>query len=65
MKASVTQPDNSTRPPAAYVFIERARCPECGSCNLRTYHSAPQGDGSVLRHTACRECGTKFRVVAE
>ena len=47
------------------VFIERARCPECDSTDLKTRHSDDQGDGSVRRDTKCRCCGHIFDVVAE
>lgn len=58
--------ETSRRPsPPTIVFIERARCPGCGSANLRTYRSTDQGDGSVLRHCVCRDCGERVRVVVE
>lgn len=47
------------------LFIERARCPACGSDNLQSRHSQDQGDGSVVRDTKCRECGHVFSVVEE
>ncbi len=48
-----------------YVFIERARCPNCYSDSLDTKHSDDQGDGSVKRDTHCRDCGWKFFVIEE
>lgn len=48
-----------------YVFIERARCPSCGSARLRTYRTSRHGDESVTRHTECRDCGQKFFVILE
>ena len=61
-------PEARAKPPAkdaSYVFIPRARCPECDSADLLTYHSADNGDGSTTRHTQCRHCGHKFKVVIE
>lgn len=58
-----------TRPAARsndrYVFIERAKCPACGSVRLRTYRTSRHGDDSVTRHTECRDCGEKFFVILE
>ena len=48
-----------------YVFVERARCPRCGSLKLKTTRTERHGDESVTRHTVCRECGAKFYVVVE
>jgi hypothetical protein len=48
-----------------YVYIEKARCPVCGSDDLKTQHSEDQGDGSTKRDTLCRGCGWKFFVVEE
>ena len=49
----------------AYVFIERARCPACGSADLQTLRSKNQGDGTTERRTQCRTCFHKFKVVVE
>ncbi len=48
-----------------YVYIERPRCPVCGSADLRTLRSKDQGDGSVSRRTACQACGRRFFVIVE
>lgn len=48
-----------------YVFIERTRCPVCGSADLQTVRSKNQGDGTVERRTQCRGCFHKFIVVVE
>lgn len=55
-----------TDPERRYVFVERTRCPVCGSPSLRAYKTLPpDGDGSVSRYTRCRACGHKFIVVEE
>ena len=48
-----------------YVYIRRARCPVCGSADLKTTKTERHGDDSVTRHTTCRDCGHKFFVVLE
>lgn len=48
-----------------YVFIEKARCPKCGSPELKTTKTEKHGDDAVTRHTTCRECSWKFFVVIE
>lgn len=48
-----------------YVFVERARCPACGSADLQTVRSKDQGDGTVERRTQCRGCFHRFFVVVE
>jgi hypothetical protein len=48
-----------------YVFMERPRCPVCGSADLRTIRSQDQGDGTIQRRTQCRVCFHKFIVVVE
>lgn len=56
------RPRNSAKP---LVFIERAKCPTCGSADLQTRRSVQNGDASVSRDTLCRECNTHFIVVVE
>ena len=59
---------NSTDPAewGRYVFVERPRCPKCGSTVLKTRHSRREfGDGSITRDTVCRTCGATFFVVVE
>ena len=52
--------------PLRYVFIERPRCPSCGSGSLKTRKTLPsQGDDSVTRDTLCKSCGWTFYVVVE
>ena len=53
------------REPLEVVVVERARCPRCDSANLRRRGGGDQGDGSVLRYVACRDCGKYFVVVLE
>jgi len=48
-----------------FVFIERPRCPKCGSADLQTVRSKNQGDGTVERRTQCRICFHRFFVVVE
>ncbi|NLS96481.1 MAG: hypothetical protein GXX96_30455 [Planctomycetaceae bacterium] len=47
-----------------YVFCQRPRCPSCGSARLQTYRSVADGEVTT-RHTLCKDCGEKFRVVLE
>lgn len=49
-----------------YVFVVRARCPQCGSADLQTVRShTDQAEGSVTRRTQCRACDHRFFVVLE
>jgi len=48
-----------------YVFVTKARCPECGSADLQTKRSKTQADGSIERRTWCRGCNHKFFVILE
>lgn len=50
---------------ARYLFLERPRCPECGSTRLRTYRSVEQEDGTRLRYSECLTCGCRLRIVLE
>lgn len=61
------QQDHPATSPAHddYVFVLRPRCPGCNSVELRIYKSISQDDGSVLRYVFCRECGRRFKVIAE
>jgi hypothetical protein len=52
-------------PEPVRVFIDRARCPECGSCDLQSYRTDSNGDETVTRRTFCRECFFRFLVVVE
>ncbi len=47
-----------------YVHYYRPRC-VCGSVKLRSYRTTQNGDGSLTRHSRCRDCGAKLIVVAE
>ena len=52
--------------PLRYVYVERPRCPACGSDNLRTQKTRPkETDKSVTRETVCRDCRWHFLVVVE
>jgi len=48
-----------------YVFVERPRCPACGSADLKTNKTTRDPDGSACRDTKCRDCGWHFFVVVE
>jgi len=48
-----------------YVHYQRPRCPRCDSLRLRSYRSTPNGDGSVTRHSRCRDCGARLLIVAD
>jgi transposase-like protein len=48
-----------------YVFIEKPRCPACGSDELKTLRSNKENDGSVSRDTRCLSCNHQFFVVVE
>lgn len=51
--------------PESYVFIQRARCPQCGCADLQTIRSRTEADGTVERRTQCRVCFARFFVVVE
>jgi len=48
-----------------YCYIERARCPVCGSTDLETKRSQDQHDGTTSRRTWCKECNHRFFVIVE
>lgn len=49
-----------------YVFVVRARCPQCGSLDLQTVRSvSDRTEGTVTRRTECRTCFHRFFVVLE
>lgn len=56
------RPRNLDKP---LVFIERPRCPTCGSADLQTRRTTQNGDASLSRDTLCRECKLHFVVVVE
>jgi DNA-directed RNA polymerase subunit RPC12/RpoP len=63
--ATVPRDDSNKR----YVFVKKARCPECQSPDLKVY-GAPRGaiastDGTQSRYVRCRPCGCRFILVAE
>ena len=62
-------PTTDTEPMAGeslrYVYIDRARCPACGSVNVKTTRSVNQGDGSTMRTANCRECRHHFFIIVE
>ena len=49
----------------AVIYVERPRCPGCGSVKLLAYHSGKQGDGSRLRYVRCGVCDQKAKMVLE
>jgi hypothetical protein len=48
-----------------YVYIEKPRCPVCGSDELDRKRTVDQGDGSVCRTMNCRACRHHFFVIEE
>jgi DNA-directed RNA polymerase subunit M/transcription elongation factor TFIIS len=58
-----TAPDQAER--LRYVFIERPRCPRCGSAALVTIRTETTGDESLTRRTRCRECQHVFFIIWE
>ena len=48
-----------------YVFVERPRCPACGSGDLQTIRSQNQHDGTTSRRTWCKVCNHRFFVIVE
>jgi hypothetical protein len=63
MTASTTTTDAAESD--RYVFIERARCPKCGSDDLHTTRGKNQGDGSTCTTTNCRTCKHHFFIITE
>ena len=57
--------ETTTKTPRPYVFVERPRCPACGSVDLHPYKTVQQGDGSTLRYVRCKSCGEKAFLVIE
>jgi len=47
------------------VITTRPRCPRCGSTRLRAYRSTRAADGTVTRHSRCRDCGASGLVIAK
>ncbi|MFA7238091.1 MAG: hypothetical protein WC058_14605 [Phycisphaeraceae bacterium] len=47
------------------VIVGLPLCPACRSADWKCGGKKAQGDGSVLRYAACKDCGCKFRIVAE
>ena len=55
---------NSDREPE-FIFVERPRCPLCGSRELKTYRSTSHDDGTRERHARCVSCGQRSRLIIE
>lgn len=47
------------------VFIDRVRCPSCGSIDLQTRRTVRNGDETITRDTLCRVCEERFLVIVE
>lgn len=56
------RPRNREKP---LVFIERPKCPTCGSAELKTRRTTRNEDASVSRDTVCQECDQHFIVVVD
>ncbi len=54
-----------TRRPRKIVFVERTRCPTCGSDRIKTHRSTREQDGAVWRRATCETCGEWLTVVVE
>lgn len=53
-------------PLTGYVFAELPRCERCGSADVVAVRGkVDQGDGSVLRHSRCRACDHRFKIIYE
>jgi len=48
-----------------YVYIRKAKCPECGSDRLHGNGTKQNGDGSTTRYADCLDCGRKILIVRE
>lgn len=48
-----------------YVYIQRPRCPACGSENLHRTRTEDQGDGSICKTMNCLDCQHHFFVIEE
>ncbi len=48
-----------------YVYVERPRCPRCGTADLKITRSRTQDDGSVCRTANCRNCDWHFFIIEE
>jgi len=63
---STTAPTSDPGESDRYVFVERPRCPSCGSENLYLKKTHPrEADGSVTRDTRCKDCQWDFFIVEE
>ncbi len=48
-----------------YVYVERPRCPRCGSPELKQTRARDQGDGSTCRTMNCASCKHHFFIIEE
>ena len=48
-----------------YVFVERPRCPVCGSIDLQTVRTERQVDETKIQRKKCRRCAHRFLVIWE
>lgn len=50
--------------PRRYLYLDRPRCLDCGSCRLRLTRSAPV-DEVQKRWVTCQQCGAKYFLIVE
>jgi hypothetical protein len=48
-----------------YVYVERPRCPSCGSASLLAIRSKSHDDGTTERRVQCQGCYHKFFLILE
>ncbi len=46
-----------------FCFVDKPRCPRCGSARLKTLRSMPAEDESRTQRKLCEDCGWRFFVV--
>jgi transcription elongation factor Elf1 len=60
---SNSEPTGNEGQRPVYVYLKAARCPRCGSVRLRADHTATRSTGVKVRHSHCKTCGQKIRIV--
>jgi hypothetical protein len=53
------------RGPQREIIVTAARCPDCGSTRLRAYRTECSDDHGAIRHSRCKVCGLKIRIVIQ
>ena len=62
---TVTARRASQHDPPVLIFVERPRCPECGSVRLLARKTLDGGDGTITRRCRCDGCGARVDLVLE